>query len=299
MRLEFAIAAALAAIVACQGTESSAPQTQSEFKALKWVSDGVDPVAHLMSQPATCLIAPKDPAVQRGELLFNSPLLLGGQAAKAGLSCASCHRNGRGNPDFVFAGISGAPGTADVTSGLFSKVRADQVFNPVAIPDLAAPEGHVLVDRDGSGALEAFLAAQVTEEFSGAAPNGLAIEDLAAYIRSLDIAACDAYLEQPQNWRDEMARLRVGAAYLASDPTGDASAYRLAMRAALGRLHAEVGDQGHDREDHDAHERDQDQRLWYSVCTGCLFRAPIQTVRLLPPARSPICARLHLRLDCL
>lgn len=237
MRLEFAIAAALAAIVACQGTESSAPQTPSEFKALEWVSDGVDPVAHLMSQPTTCLIAPNDPAVQRGELLFNSPLLLGGQAAKAGLSCASCHRNGRGNPDFVFAGISGAPGTADVTSGLFSKVRADQVFNPVAIPDLAAPEGHVLVDRDGSGALEAFLAAQVTEEFSGAAPNGLAIEDLAAYIRSLDIAACDAYLEQPQNWRDEMTRLRVGAAYLASNPTGEASAYRLAMRAALGRLH--------------------------------------------------------------
>lgn len=237
MRLTFTIAAAFAAVVACQGTESTPDQTQPTFKALEWVSSEADPVAHLTSEPATCLTAHQDPSVQRGELLFNSPLLLGGQAAKAGLSCASCHRNGRDNPEFVFSGISGAPGTADVTSGLFSKIRADQVFNPVPIPDLAAPEGRLVVDRDAEGTLEAFLSAQITEEFSGSAPVAPVVEDLAAYIRSLDVAACGANPQKAQTWQDEMGRLSVGAAYLATDPKGDSSAYRLAMRASLGRLH--------------------------------------------------------------
>lgn len=237
MRLTITIAAAFAAVVACQGTDSGPVQTQPDFKALDWISDDADPVAHLTSQPATCLTAPQDPSVQRGELLFNSPLLLGGQAAKAGLSCASCHRNGRGNTEFVFSGISGAPGTADVTSGLFSKVRADRVFNPVPIPDLAAPEGRLLVDRDAEGALEAFLSAQITEEFSGAAPEGPVIQDLAAYIRALDAAMCDAHSDKAQSWQDETMRLRAGAAYLGSGRDGDLSAYQLAMRAALGRLY--------------------------------------------------------------
>ena len=237
MRLAFAIAAGVAAVVACQGAVSSAPKTAPDFKALDWVSDATDPVTHLTRQPESCLIAPEDQAVQRGELLFNSPLLLGGQAAKAGLSCASCHRNGRDNPDFVFSGISGEPGTADVTSGLFSKVRADQVFNPVSIPDLATPEGQRLVDRGADGALEAFLSAQITEEFSGLAPSGPVIADLAVYIRSLDAASCDVRVEQAQTWRDEMNRFRAGANYLRTLPDEDATAYRLAMRAALGRLH--------------------------------------------------------------
>ena len=237
MRLTITIAAAFAVVVACQGSVSPPPETSPNFKALDWISEETDPVAHLTAQPATCLFAPEDPAVQRGELLFTSSLLLGGQAAKAGLSCASCHRNGRGNPDFVFSGISGAPGTADVTSGLFSKMRADQVFNPVPIPDLAAPEGQRLVSRSADGALEAFLSAQITEEFAGAAPARSVIEDLAAYIRSLDAATCDANAEQAQTWQDEMKRLRVGAAYLDTERVEDASAYRLAMRAALGRLY--------------------------------------------------------------
>ncbi|MEM6586393.1 MAG: hypothetical protein AAF692_11620, partial [Pseudomonadota bacterium] len=39
-------------------------------------------------------------ALMTGEALFKAPLLLGGQAAKAGISCHSCHVNGRGNPHF-------------------------------------------------------------------------------------------------------------------------------------------------------------------------------------------------------
>ncbi|MGF7473737.1 hypothetical protein WFJ45_23635, partial [Salmonella enterica subsp. enterica serovar Minnesota] len=77
---------------------------------------------------------PLNDSARIGRAAFNSPLLLGGQAARAGLSCASCHRNGRGNPDFHFPGISGAPGTADVTASLLSSHRGDGQFNPKPIP---------------------------------------------------------------------------------------------------------------------------------------------------------------------
>ena len=99
------------------------------------------------------------------------------------------------------------------------------------------PEGQRLVNRETDGALEAFLIAQLTEEFAGEAPTGPVIEDLATYIRSLDTATCHAAGEQAQTWQDEMKRLRAAADYLSTEPVGDTSAYRLAMRAALGRLH--------------------------------------------------------------
>jgi hypothetical protein len=160
-------------------------------------------------------------------------MLLGGQAAKTGLSCAACHRNGRDHPAFVFTGISGAPGTADVTHGLFSSIRADKTFNPVPIPDLANPDGRSRVDRNKPGVLEAFLSAQIVEEFSGETPDRTVIADLAAYIRALDARACAGTPSQPQSWRDEMALLRAGL----TRPETAKEDYANAMRAALGRLH--------------------------------------------------------------
>lgn len=229
-RIEIALGVGLAA---CQGAPSAPELVDIEITALEWIADTADPVAHLTTHPSTCVTAPEDPAVGRGALLFASPMLLGGQAAKAGLSCAACHRNGRGNEAFAFSGISGAPGTADVTHGLFSKIRADGVFNPVAIPDLARPEGHVIVDRDAPGALEAFLSAQVVEEFSGTALDQAVISDLATYIRALDERVCDPDATEVHTWQSEIKLVRAG---LSADPQRIA-AYEDAMRAALGRIH--------------------------------------------------------------
>ncbi len=227
------LAGLMIGLVACQGSPSDPAPSPPDLAALKWLSSTADPVAHLTQHPSTCLTQPTDPAVQRGALLFESPTLLGGQAAKAGLSCAACHRNGRGNPDFVFTGISGAPGTADVTHGLFSKLRADQVFNPVPIPDLATAEGRSRVDRSDPGILESFLSAQIIEEFSGTAPDRDAVSDLASYIRALDDTTCDADQREPISWQREIQLIRAGL-------TQDAprmSAYTNAMRAAAGRIH--------------------------------------------------------------
>ena len=49
--------------------------------------------------------------------VFRTPELLGGQAARVGLSCDACHINGRNNPTFYIDGVSGLPGTVDVHHG--------------------------------------------------------------------------------------------------------------------------------------------------------------------------------------
>lgn len=233
VRYAFAALALAVGLTACQNDSQAGDRVTVEVAALDWLDLAADPVEHLTTQPATCLSEPNDPAVQRGALLFASPVLLGGQAAKAGLSCAACHRNGRGNPNFVFTGISGPPGSADVTHGLFSSVRADRIFNPVVIPDLATEAGHVKVNRQHVGELEAFLTAQIIEEFSGTAPEPQAIADLAAYIRALDDRTCSGGANELQSWRTEFNHLRAGLTSQGSM----SDTYIGAMRAALGRLH--------------------------------------------------------------
>lgn len=136
----------------------------------------------LTTQPAACLRDPSDDALA-GEALFNSPALLGGQAAKGGLSCASCHVNGRGNGHFLMAGVSDAPGTADVTNSFFSAARGNGRFDPVAIPDLALPGK---VSRDpAAGALEPFIRTLIVEEFAGQEPTPAMLGALAAYVRAI------------------------------------------------------------------------------------------------------------------
>ena len=245
MRLAFAALVAGLVMGACQAPPEIAGPNVPDMKALEWIGSATDPVEHLLQQPAACTGPLQSDAVRRGDLLFNSPLLLGGQAAKAGLSCASCHRNGRGNPDFVFRGISGAAGTADVTNGLFSKKRADGVFNPVPIPDLATADGHVQVDRRRPGELEAFLTAQIIEEFSGQPPNSNVVSDLAAYIREIDGKNCPAAAREPQRWDTEIERLDTGLLALKTVDEENALPYRNASRAALRRLHERLPEANH------------------------------------------------------
>jgi hypothetical protein len=149
----------------------------------------------LTRQPRECAAAPRDAAQRRsaaiGRIAFGAPLLLGGQAARAGLSCASCHRNGRGNPDFLFPGLSGGPGTADVTLSLMSSHRGDGTDNPKPIPDLAGPAAARIVDRDpAGGALERFIRGLIVEEFDGPEPPPAVLAGLAAYVRTIGPRGC-------------------------------------------------------------------------------------------------------------
>jgi hypothetical protein len=192
----------------------------------------------LATRPRECL-APsiEDPALAAiGRAAFRTPILLGGQAGRVGLSCASCHRNGRGNPDFQLAGLSGAPGTADVTSSLMSSHRGNGVFDPQPIPDLAHP---VKVSRDPADpALAHFVRGLVVEEFDGAEPGPVAMAGLLAYLRAL--RPCEAEALEPVTLEDAIADVHAAAAAaITALDRGEPASARLLLggaRAALGDI---------------------------------------------------------------
>jgi hypothetical protein len=172
----------------------AAGRLELPVREARWLAPGAL-YAGLSREPPECFAKPAEPAERRlaqiGRIAFRTPLLLGGQAARAGLSCASCHRNGRGNPDFHFPGLSGPPGTADVTASLMSSHRGDGRFNPRPIPDLGGPRRALKVSQDPrERALEAFIRGLVVEEFDGPEPSSEALQGLAAYVRALRPAAC-------------------------------------------------------------------------------------------------------------
>jgi len=155
------------------------------LQALVWIAPGHE-VAALSREPAQCSASPLSAEASTGMALFNAPQILGGQAARARISCATCHANGRVNRHFRLEGVSGATGTADVSSSFFSLARANGRFDPKPIPDLAQPGK---ISRDpASGALERFLRGLIVEEFDGREPSPAVLHALADYVRS--VRAC-------------------------------------------------------------------------------------------------------------
>lgn len=212
------------------------------IKEARWL-DRSSLLDGLTLQPSECFDPPEDAnertSARIGRVAFRAPLLLGGQAARAGLSCASCHRNGRGNEHFAFPSISGHPGTADVTSSLMSKKRGDAKFNPKPIPDLAAAK--VKVSRDpAKPELRNFIRGLIVEEFDGPEPPPAVLEGLTAYVRAISPPAC------PRGAYRNAIRLNhllfdVDQAMLAAENawrSGDAPTARLLVGAARSTLGA-------------------------------------------------------------
>lgn len=164
-----------------------------DLSALTWTAPGHAREV-LSREPAVCLQPGADTqTVATGQALFNAPGLLGGQAARAQISCASCHAGGRRNAHFFLAGVSSAPGTADVSASFFSLARANATFDPKPIPDLALPGK---VSRASDGALERFIRGLVVEEFAGREPSPAALAALGAYVRA--IRQCPDRTDQPR-----------------------------------------------------------------------------------------------------
>ncbi|MBA3677677.1 MAG: hypothetical protein H0W74_09785 [Sphingosinicella sp.] len=197
----------------------------------------------LTTQLSECLVLPSGKAERQavaiGRAAFRAPLLLGGQAARVGLSCASCHRNGRGNPDLLFPGLSGAPGTADVTSSLMSKHRGDGTVNPKPIPDLAArPSAHRVPRDPQKVALPRFIRGLIVEEFDGPEPPPAVLAGLAAYVRAIRPEACAG--EEAINLDSMLAETEQAAAAaatsLAQRDRETALVLIAAARSTLGRI---------------------------------------------------------------
>ena len=188
----------LAAAACASAPEADAPLSRDSLRSLRWIAPGADRVDALTMRPVACAAkdgassnarSPLDQQREFGRLAFESPALLGGAAARMGLSCASCHLNGRGNASFFVEGVSAGPGTADVTSSLFSKVRGNGAFDPVPIPDLAAHDGKQIRDRK-SQAFRDKVHGLIVEEFDGQEPPPDVFEAVLVYLDSLDIAQC-------------------------------------------------------------------------------------------------------------
>src|SRR3954452_11689999 len=186
-------ARALAAAAALFLCGASTP-TELPLRDARWLLSA-DLAADLTHEPPEGRSPSHDAALRRseeiGRIAFRAPLLLGGQAARAGLSCSSCHRNGRTNADFHFPRISGAPGTADVTACLMSSHRGDGFFNPKPIPDLAGDPAKLKVSRDPhKDDLKRFIHGLITQEFDGPEPPAAILDGLVAYVRSLSVKNC-------------------------------------------------------------------------------------------------------------
>lgn len=138
-------------------------------------------------QSGVCLRDDASQQAQMGGILFRSPSLFNGQAAKARLTCHSCHVDGGDNPYFHFPSISGAPGTADVSNSFLSAAGSNGAFDPVPIPDLSK---RGKVSRADPMVLETFLETLIVNEFAGASPSKAVLKSLAAFTREL--TTCDA-----------------------------------------------------------------------------------------------------------
>jgi hypothetical protein len=212
------------------------------IRAAHWLAPGSDVAQALGTTPTECLSpvagAEHQYLIELGRSAFRTPLLLGGQAARAGVSCESCHRGGRSNAGFLFAGVSGPPGTADVTSSLFSSHRGDGVDNPKPIPDLSGPSERLKISRDPSRPdLERFIHGLVVEEFDGAEPPPSVLQGLAAYVRALSPEACPVAATHPVAVTDVVAEAR--RAVLAADAAlerGDKDSAVLMLSAARSQL---------------------------------------------------------------
>ncbi len=203
-------AAVLSLTAACLFLAAAGAADLSALGASRWMAKGADPMRVLGTVEAECLHPPaageQAYLVEVGRAAFRTPLLLGGQAARAGVACDTCHQGGRRNPDFQFPGLSGAPGTADVTTALFSSHRDDGIDNPKPIPDLGGPKSRLKVSQDpASGQLEGFIHGQITEEFNGAEPPATVLKGLAAYVRSLSPQSCPAQERQSLHAADYAA----------------------------------------------------------------------------------------------
>lgn len=205
-----------------------------------WAQVDVDTVALLTSEPAVCLEIPEQADDRRkvllGRAVFRSPYLLGGQAARRGFSCNTCHTNGAVNQYFFVEGISSEPGTADVTNFHFSKTLGDEVFNPKPIPSLVSlpvPE-----NEEQKAARTAFVLRLIEKEFDGDAPNALIKEALLSYVEALDERSCNGKkLSGREMLMHRLDLIGQFVELISNETDKDTRIFlRASLRAELGRL---------------------------------------------------------------
>jgi len=222
--------AQMACAAAALGAAGDAPLVVREQL---WMAPTQD-ASLLLAEAPECMAAASIEA-EAGRALFRSPFVLGGPAARIGLSCHACHTNGARNAAFFLPELTDRAGAADVTSSWSSAVRGDGVLNPRDIPSLVDA-----AQRDAFGAgetlsLHDFIRGVVVEEFQGAG-DPTVIAALTAYVAALERDACPspARTRAPLSVGSAADDVRRAVAALPHDPTQAAVA--LAARDIIGRI---------------------------------------------------------------
>jgi hypothetical protein len=125
--------------------------------------------------------------VNLGRLAFRSPLTLGGNARRLGLSCNTCHPSGAVNTKFFFQPVSDQPGNLDVSHRLWNPRGEDGIANPINIPSLRGIRWTAPYGRGGRfWSLAEFIRNVIVNEFAGREPDPLLVDALVAYQREFD-----------------------------------------------------------------------------------------------------------------
>lgn len=199
-----------------------------------WTAPGPTLARDLTQAPGECL-ATRTPESEIGRALFRSPVVLGGPAARVGLSCHACHSNGGMNTRFFLPELTDRPGHTDVTSEWASAVRGDGVFNPVPIPDLAGASGHATFGQRREPSLEVFVRGVIEEEFQGAPLPAQAFDGMIAYLRALRLRACPAG-DTPITLASAADDVRRALAVAETAEPATASLLLAAAQDAIGRI---------------------------------------------------------------
>jgi Di-haem cytochrome c peroxidase len=125
--------------------------------------------------------------VNLGDLAFNSNLILGGTARRAGMSCGTCHVNGAGNGKLFVPGMSTRPGNFDTTGPLFNPKAHNLARDPVRIPSLRGARYLAPYGNDGRiASLREFVRNVIVNEFAGPEPSPAILDAMVAYIEDID-----------------------------------------------------------------------------------------------------------------
>ena len=129
----------------------------------------------------------KSYTVNLGDLAFNSNLILGRSARRAGMSCGTCHVNGAGNGKLFVPGMSTRPGNFDTTGPLFNPKAHNLARDPVRIPSLRGARYLAPYGNDGRiASLREFVRNVIVNEFAGPEPSPAILDAIVAYIEDID-----------------------------------------------------------------------------------------------------------------
>jgi hypothetical protein len=125
--------------------------------------------------------------VNLGDLAFNSNLVLGGPARRAGMSCGTCHVNGTGNGKLYIPSMSTRPGNFDTTGPLFNPIAHNMARDGVRIPSLRGARFLAPYGNDGRiASLRDFVRNVIVNEFDGPEPSPAVLDAIVAYIEDID-----------------------------------------------------------------------------------------------------------------